>query len=154
MPHPPERVILPHTPPTWVNAGAFFFITICCAERGRNHLCQPKTAKTLLECAKFYHEKEDWYCRIILLMPDHLHVIAAFPLDSAIKTFVRKFKIYTGQHCGVKWQRGFFDHRPRNNNQLDFKLDYIRQNPVRAGLAVRSEDWEYRWEPAEAKRLT
>jgi len=148
MPSHPERKVVPHTTPSWVDLGSLFFITLCCAERGKNQLCQDETARRLLECAKFYHYKGDWYCRLFLLMPDHLHVLAAFPFDSGMKPFIRKFKIYTGQTCGIRWQRDFFDHRPRNSNELDLKLDYVRQNPLRAGLVVRAEDWKYRWEPS------
>jgi len=44
----------------------------------------------------------------------------------------------------VIWQEGYFDHRLRvdeRGTQLSAKMDYIRQNPVAAGLCAKSEDW-------------
>ncbi len=79
-------------------------------------------------------------------MPDHLHALASFPPDTSMKAFVRKFKIYTSRKCGVHWQRDFFDHRPRNEEELEEKAEYIRQNPVRAGLATTASEWKFAWE--------
>ena len=36
----PVRKKLPHTIPQWVSEGSWFFITINCEPRGKNHLCQ------------------------------------------------------------------------------------------------------------------
>jgi REP element-mobilizing transposase RayT len=42
-----------------------------------------------------------------------------------------------------KWQRDCWDTQMRNAAHYLRKLDYVRNNPVRAGLAVRPEDWPY-----------
>ena len=151
-PHPLRKVV-PHTMPAWVQFGTPFFITLCCAERGINQLCLDTVADRLLRCAKFYHEKSDWHCRLFLLMPDHIHAMASFPPAHGMRNFLRKFKIYTARECSVRWQRDFFDHRPRNANELHLKMDYVRQNPVRAGLVTTAADWKYFWEPDTADRL-
>jgi hypothetical protein len=44
---------------------------------------------------------------------------------------------------GAVWQEESFDHVLRSNESFEQKLEYIRQNPVRAGLVSRPE--EYRW---------
>jgi len=44
---------------------------------------------------------------------------------------------------GPVWQEEFFDHVLRSNESLVDKVDYVCENPVRAGL-VESEG-EYRW---------
>ena len=44
------------------------------------------------------------------------------------------------------WERGFFDHVIRNAESYAQKWDYVRQNPVRAGLVERAEDWPYQGE--------
>jgi putative transposase len=41
------------------------------------------------------------------------------------------------------WQRGFFDHVLRNDENYGQKWNYIRENPVRAGLVNNAEDWPY-----------
>lgn len=54
-------------------------------------------------------------------------------------------KRFTARKLGIDWQRDFFDHRIRDNENLDKKADYIRMNPVRKGLCEKSEDWDYVW---------
>jgi len=47
-----------------------------------------------------------------------------------------------GRH-GAVWQEESFDHVLRSSEDLDAKIDYILQNPVRSGLVA---DWrEYQW---------
>jgi len=41
---------------------------------------------------------------------------------------------------------GYFDHRLRDDErgeQLSIKMDYIRANPVAAGLCTKTEDWPW-----------
>jgi len=44
------------------------------------------------------------------------------------------------------WQRGFFDHLIRNTESYAQKWDYVRENPVRAGLVSAAENWKYQSE--------
>jgi len=44
------------------------------------------------------------------------------------------------------WQEGFFDHVLRSNESYAQKWECVRENPVRAGLVNRSEDWPYQGE--------
>jgi len=41
------------------------------------------------------------------------------------------------------WRRGFFDRLIRNSESYVQKWEYVRENPVRAGLVSRSEDWPF-----------
>ena len=48
------------------------------------------------------------------------------------------------------WQEGYFDHRLRSDErgtQVSAKLNYIRENPVAAGLCVRAEGWPWVIDP-------
>jgi putative transposase len=44
------------------------------------------------------------------------------------------------------WQREFFDHVLRSEESYREKWEYVRQNPVRAGLAVDAEEWQFQGE--------
>lgn len=46
----------------------------------------------------------------------------------------------------LKWQPGFFDHLLRNDESYAQKWNYVRENPVRAGLARTSDEWPYQGE--------
>ncbi len=140
---PGQRKTLGHVPPTSVSSGSWFFITLCCRQRGPNQLCLPTTAPGLLEDAIFYHRAQRWVLHLFLLMPDHLHLIAGFPLDENMSDIIRDWKRLTARRAGVDWQRNYFDHRVRPDEGLQQKTDYIRQNPVRAGLVSTPEAWPH-----------
>jgi len=140
---PMHRVPLGHTPPAHVRVGGWFFLTLCCARRGSNQLCRPETSAALLAAAEGYHRWGKWVIHLFLLMPDHLHAVIAFPRDTQMSTTVGYWKRLVARRNGLAWQRNFFDHRLRPGESLQLKSDYIRQNPVRAGLVARAEDWPH-----------
>jgi len=80
-------------------------------------------------------------------MPDHLHAIIAFPSVPGLKTTVTNWKKFVARKHGVAWQRDFFDHRLRNDQELQEKTSYILMNPVRKGLCERAEDWAWVYRP-------
>lgn len=137
-----QRKPLGHTPPAFVPSGSWFFITLCCQQRGPNQLCLPAISKTLLADGTFYHFSQRWVLHL-LLMPDHLHLIAGFPKAEDMSIVIRDWKRLTARRTGIKWQRNYFDHRVRPDEGLQQKTDYIRENPVRAGLVTSAEDWHH-----------
>jgi len=134
---------MPHTVPPWVESGTLYFITMCSLPRGENQLCRPDTAKNLLDSVRFYHEGGRWFARLFLLMPDHAHALLAIPVCERMSEVVRNWKQYTARQFGVRWQRGYFDHRLRNHEQWELKAEYIRENPVRARLVTEANQWSY-----------
>ena len=48
----------------------------------------------------------------------------------------------SGQQAPI-WQAEFFDHILRSSESFFEKWEYMHQNPVRAGLVERSEDWPW-----------
>jgi putative transposase len=44
------------------------------------------------------------------------------------------------------WQPGFFDHLLRNDESYSQKWEYVRLNPVRAGLVKRADEWPHQGE--------
>jgi putative transposase len=154
----PVRKKLPHAIPQWVSEGSWFFITIKCVPPGTNQLCQmdgahgvtrPTVGDGVLAALAHNHDKLVWNCRLALLMPDHLHAIMAFPPAVGMKTTVKNWKRFVAGKPGVKWQRDFFDHRLRNDQELQEKTSYILMNPVRKGLCERAEDWVWVYRPSD-----
>src|SRR5690606_27659041 len=73
------RKPLPHQVPPWVKNASLYFFTLCARPVGTDDLVRPDTAKAVLSAAEHYHLSGRWHMRILLLMPDHLHALAAFP---------------------------------------------------------------------------
>jgi len=89
---------------------------------------------------------ERWKVIAAVLMPDHVHVLAT-PLDrdASVDEFSALLKRWMRQELGAtwNWQSGCFDHLLRSDESAQQKWDNMRENPVRAGLVARWEDWPY-----------
>ncbi len=87
-----------------------------------------------------------------VLMPDHVHLFVALPDDAKLAPWVKSLKAVLGKvlsASGVElphWQQGFFDHVLRGGESYSQKWDYVRLNPLRAGLVEKFEDWPYQGE--------
>jgi putative transposase len=69
--------------------------------------------------------------------------LLAFPPEEKLSEVVRNWKGYTARKQGIVWERNFFEHRLRDDEQWELKADYIRQNPVRKGLIGDASKWPY-----------
>jgi len=88
-----------------------------------------------------------------VLMPDHVHLFVAFPPDGpTLARWVHTLRTIIGKKLldlGVTkphWQEGFFDHLLRSGESYSQKWEYVRMNPVRAGLSETPENWPYQGE--------
>lgn len=94
-----------------------------------------------------------------VLMPDHVHLFVRggrnFTLSSWIGGLKRAIsaallKEAQATRLPVKgrslWQPGFFDHILRTDESYAEKWNYVRENPVRAGLVEVADDWPYQGE--------
>jgi putative transposase len=138
---------LDHQTPEWKGNDATFFVTICTDPRGVNQLCSSTVGREILNSIKHYHEQRRWFCHLAVLMPDHVHFLLSFPDVKTFSPIIGDWKRWLTLRHKVSWQENFFDHRIRNEDNDKWKADYIFQNPVRAGLVERAEDWPYAWMP-------
>ncbi|MDD2921115.1 MAG: transposase [Anaerolineales bacterium] len=95
------------------------------------------------------------YC----IMPNHVHLLADFsrfdkndgkkrlsPLSQALRLIKGRSARYANLklgHSGKFWQDESYDHFVRNNGELTRILNYIVENPVKAGLAKSWDEWAY-----------
>jgi len=139
----PQR--LHHRVPHWVEPGALFHIRIRLdRKKAQTALTDPPLAQAILDSAKFYEASMHWHITLFLLMPDHLHALLSFARDQSMSEVIKDRKRFHKRTNHVVWQENYFDHRLRADErgiQLSAKMDYIRQNPVAAGLCARAEDW-------------
>jgi REP element-mobilizing transposase RayT len=136
-----------HSVPEWVEPGAIFHIRIA-LDRTKEQatLSSSPIGESLMESAKFYDRRQRWYITVFQLMPDHIHALLSFPRNASMSRTVGDWKHFHAVRQGIVWQNGFFDHRLREDErgeQFSAKGEYIRQNPVAAGLCARAEDWPW-----------
>jgi putative transposase len=85
------------------------------------------------------------YC----FMPDHVHLlIEGTAPTSDCKRFIARVKQYSGyQHAAIfkerLWQRYGFERVLRDHETTFVVARYILENPIRAGLVTRVEDYPY-----------
>ncbi|MDQ3117014.1 MAG: hypothetical protein M3Q86_10470 [Verrucomicrobiota bacterium] len=57
----------------------------------------------------------------------------------------------TNQTRSRVWQEEFFDHVLRSDESYAEKWEYVRENPTRAGLVEKSDDWPWQGEIEELR---
>jgi putative transposase len=87
-----------------------------------------------------------------VIMPDHIHLFVRGddnfrlgPWIGALKQALAKSATLS-RAKGQIWEEGFFDHVLRSNESYSQKWNYVRENPVRAGLVKSAADWPYQGE--------
>lgn len=87
---------------------------------------------------------------VYVIMPDHLHLILSGRNDSSdLLKLIASFKqktTYRSRKAGMTfaWQKDFYDHIIRRNEDYGAQVRYLLRNPVRAGLCVKWQDWPHK----------
>lgn len=96
---------------------------------------------------------------VAVVMPDHVHLIFTPRIDAGNQTTYSVMQIMhaikgssaraVNQALGRRgpvWQEESFDHVLRSMESLREKVDYVCQNPVRAGLAASPKLYPWLWQ--------
>ena len=86
----------------------------------------------------YRHRREGRYTlHAFVVMPEHIHLLLTPALDVTIERAIQLIKgAYSHELGGIigrkreVWQRGFTDHRIRNEMDFRHHRNYIHQNPV------------------------
>lgn len=138
---------LPHL----VRRERMYYVTFC--TRGREVLPPQARDLVLASCVR-EHETAYWIDTVVV-MPDHVHTIVMPYETTNLASVLRRIKgrsaYQVNRHSGrsgALWQRESFDRMVRSGDNLEKKRVYILENPVRAGLVERWEDYRWIWVPA------
>ncbi len=114
------------------------------------HLADSDVAAMIVEAIEYRCARRMWNVFEYVVMPSHIHTLLEF-LSGDLKASMEGFKRWTG-HLAMKqlkleqarfWQREWFDHWVRSDEDANAICEYIRQNPVKAGLVANYQDWPY-----------
>jgi putative transposase len=136
----------------WVyTPSPLYFLTACTLGR-RKCLDNDPVHQCFIAFASRATQQGVWVGRYVL-MPDHLHIFAAFaPQALTLSDWMKALKrtlaktLRQAQVPPPHWQKGFFDHVLRSEESYHLKWAYVRENPVRAGLVSRADRWPYQGE--------
>jgi putative transposase len=107
-------------------------------------------ARLFLQTLYRYRREGRFQLHSFVLMPEHAHLLLTpatdVTLEHAIQLIKGGYSHALGSIIGRKreiWQRGFTDHRIRDDRDFVHHRNYIHQNPVERGIV--NEPAEYRY---------
>jgi putative transposase len=128
----------------------FYFVTFNTSLRAPR-LTHPEIHHAFRAFCLRAHETHDVAVGRYVLMPDHVHLFVAFPpMGITLSKWIQALRSVLGKELlriGFQkphWQEGFFDHVLRSSESYAEKWEYVRMNPVRAGLCRQAEDFPIR----------
>jgi REP element-mobilizing transposase RayT len=128
------------------------FVTFC--TQGRWIL--PESVRHIVLDSCLHDNQSKYDLKVAVVMPDHVHLIftplvnwhamevfsLAEIMDAIKGASAHRINKLLGRR-GRLWQAESFDHVLRSSKNLDARVSYVLENPVRAGLVV---DWTvYPW---------
>ena len=136
------------------NEPVVVFLTVC--TQGRKRVLAVSDVVLLLQDS--WRGATSWMVGRFMVMPDHLHLFCA-PNESPARPlgqWVRYWKTLASRQWprpGEQplWQLDFWDTQLRGVSHYDEKWEYVRQNPVRAGLVADPDAWPYQGELHELR---
>ena len=143
-------------------AGGTYFFTVVTYRRQR-FLCDDDVRTALRDGVNNTRENLPFEIDAWVLLPDHLHCIWQLPVGDVdfakrwalIKRFVTKRcghrlkrndwlnKTKTKRRESTLWQRRYWEHLIRDDNDLNRHRDYIHYNPVKHNHVERVVDWPF-----------
>jgi putative transposase len=134
--------------------GGSYFFTATLADRRStllvDHLVQLRVA------FRAARRERPFTIDAIVILPDHLHAVFTMPAgDADYSGRWRRIKGHFSSaliNAGVRlqrrrngylalWQRRFWEHTIRDENDFERHVDYIHYNPVKHGYVTRVGDW-------------
>ncbi len=119
----------------------------CCALR------HPKMA-LIMQDTLLKFDSESYFLFAWCIMPNHVHVLIEPHIS--LSKIIQSWKSFTGRWAlkhnaelglGVPgksfWMREYWDRFIRNEKHFNNVIEYIHNNPVKANLVTKKEDWKW-----------
>lgn len=136
------------------------FVTLATADRWT----LPQSARSMVLDSCRHDHGRTMELHIAVVMPDHVHLILTPAINYdrqrvwtlaeilwAIKSASAHRINKALNRSGKVWQDEYFDHILRSSESLNAKVDYVSQNPVRAGLVSTAEEYPWSWSLPRAR---
>lgn len=141
----------------WVPGGTWFF-TLTLQQRRDNDLLV-REIELLRRCVAIERSRRPFSVLAWVVLPEHMHWLWRLPSDDCdfatrwrrIRTdfsrgiarheFLTPERLRRGER-GI-WQRRYWEHLIRDDDDLRRHVDYIHANPVKHGHASRAADWRH-----------
>ena len=138
-------------------AGGSFFFTVNLADR--RLLLLTEYVDKLRIAVRDVRQRHPFTIDAMVVLPEHLHAVWMLPDgDADFSTRWRQIKSAFSRSLPVSetvsrsrsskgergiWQRRYWEHTIRDENDFARHIDYVHINPVKHGLVTRVKDWPY-----------
>jgi len=85
-----------------------------------------------------------------VVMPNHVHLLLTPCIAWSVSRIMKDIKSFTShkantilERSGQFWMEDYFDRYVRDNRHFASSVVYIENNPVRARLCVKADDWPF-----------
>jgi REP element-mobilizing transposase RayT len=104
----------------------------------------------LVQNALIFHDQAKYRLSAWVIMPNHVHLLCTPGLGHYLAEIMHSLKSYTASEAnkmlsrtGRFWQKEYFDRYIRNARHFAKVIAYIENNPVKARLCEKAEDWPF-----------
>lgn len=129
--------------------GHTYFVTSNAANTGVC-LAEPKCAKIVISSLEWLRDRGRIELHAYAVMPDHVHLVLTLGEQVTLAQIMQALKGYTAQRInelagrkGRVWEKGYYEHAIRDQEDMSRRIKYTVENPERAGLVEQYEDWPY-----------
>ena len=116
---------------------------------GKCLLHQPTVAQLVQDSLLSNHEK-DYRLLAWCIMPNHVHVLIRQFKTQSLSKIIQSWKGGSARlinqalkQSGTIWEKDYYDRAIRNDDHFWNAITYIHQNPVKAGLVKKPQDWQF-----------
>ena len=140
------------------HAGGCYFFTVNLLNRQSNGLLVQHIDR-MRNAIQYVQRKWPFRIHGWVVLPDHFHCLIQLPENDSdyslrLRMIKTRFSVYlpkvesrsvSRQKRGERgiWQRRFWEHLIRDDDDYRIHLDYIHINPVKHGLVKNVRDWPY-----------
>jgi len=120
------------------------------AVNGKDWLKDERVAKTIAEAIHFC-DKKVYDLLVYCIMPNHVHIVFTIERSStSLYKILQSLKAYTARDAnkllnrkGAFWQHESYDHVVRDRKELERIVNYVLNNPVKAGFVTCWNQWKW-----------
>jgi REP element-mobilizing transposase RayT len=114
---------------------------------GKCYLSDPRVAEIVVCALRYFNEKR-YRLFAWCVMPNHVHVLFKLFPGHDLAEVLHSWKSFTAHEVkklihvpAAFWQREYYDHLIRDENEFARAIAYVADNPKKAGL----RDWTWVW---------
>jgi putative transposase len=134
---------------TLTHLGFYRYSLTFCTDHRRHVFTSHDTVDLVLEQISRAARENQFAVIAYCFMPDHLHLLIEGQSESSdCRRFIARAKQYSGFYYSKEfdrrlWQRNGYEHVLRDDEQTHAVARYVLNNPIRAGLVEKVEDYPY-----------